>query len=215
MTGDGRITTGLAGACVDERGWLLEHRLIDWSVRAALAADLVRSMRLTHEDEALGLDPAPVGWEPMDETVRSLLADGSSLDDWIRGGSLGLRDVVDALMTAGTWTSRRRRLRRGTRYDTGRARDAQGRTPERRLVRPFAEMPRCPADAAVLVLAWAAGIGYRRIGDQQPRVDAVLDRTQDLRWVCESAWLLISAERAGDQAAARAMRLGGAPGAPG
>ncbi|MGY2083663.1 GPP34 family phosphoprotein [Blastococcus sp. SYSU DS0539] len=183
--------------------------MIDQAVRAALTADLAAVGRLVEERDAIRIDPAPVGWEPLDVALRHLLDDGRTLDDWIRTGPLGLSDVVDALVDAGVWRRRSRWFRRRARYDPGRPRDRWGRTPERRLVHGFAGVPGSPADAAVLALAWAAGVG-----DPQRSVDEVLDRTQGIRWMCESAQL-ISTERARNLQAARAMRLGGTIGAPG
>lgn len=204
------ITAGLAATCVDERGNLIEHPLLDCGIRAALAADLVRLSRLQNWPDAIHVDREPTGWALLDGTVEQLTTGQTTLDAWILTGSIGLVDVVGDLVSTGLWTRRRRRLRRRHRYDTGRPRDPWGRTPERRLVQPPGAATASARDGAVLILARAAGLG-----DQTKSVDGVLDRTGDLRWFCELAWQVISHERARNLQAYTAMRAGRIIGAPG
>ena len=204
------ITAGLAATCVDERGDLIEHALLDCGIRAALAADLVRSARLQNGPDAIHVDRELTGWAPLDQTIEQLTMRQTTLDAWVLTGSVGLVDVVDDLVSTGLWTRRRRRLRRRYRYDTGRPRDPWGRTPERRLVQPPGAAPASARDAAVLVLARSAGLG-----DRTEPVDAALDRTGDLRWFCELAGQVIGRERARNLHAYTAMRASRVIGAPG
>lgn len=204
------ITAGLATTCVDERGNLIEHPLLDCGIRAALAADLVRSSRLHNSPDAIHVEQEPTGWALLDQTVEQLTTGRTTLDAWIVAGSVGLVDVVDDFVSTGFWTRRRRRLHRRYRYDTGRPRDPWGRTPERRLVQPPGAAPASSRDAAVLVLARCAGLG-----DRAKPVDAALERTGDLRWFCELAGQVIGRERARNLHAHTAMRASRVIGAPG
>ncbi|WP_177212613.1 GPP34 family phosphoprotein [Geodermatophilus ruber] len=210
MKTSGTITAGLAGACVDEGGRLIEHFLLDCASRAALAADLVRLGRLENDTDEIRVDQQPVGWAPLDRTLEQLSRGQFTLDAWILSGSLGLADVVEGLVAAGAWSRVKRPLRRRARYDTGRPRDRWGRTPERELVQPLGTIPASHRDAAVLLLARAAGLG-----DQDKEIDEVLYRTGELRWFCELAWRAISQERAKNLQAYGAMRAGRVIGAPG
>lgn len=188
--------------CVNERGRLLEHVMLDWSVRAALLADLAHAGTLTLEGDSPAIGSPPGGFPPLDLTVAQL-AQGMSLDDWIRTGQLGVHDVVEALVGAGAWRACRRDLARRRRFDTREPRDRWGRTPERRLLQPLVGLPTEPTLAMVLLLTWAAGLAY----EYQP-VDDLLDRTGSLRWVAELAWGVIGDERDRRRREATAARMG-------
>jgi Golgi phosphoprotein 3 (GPP34) len=198
------ITAGLAASCVDERGRLVEHPLLDCSCRAAMVADLVRMGRVHNDSDVIRIDQQPVGWRSLDSTVDLLARGEMTLDAWLLTGPIGLNDVVDGLVAEGVWRRKRRRLPGRSRYDTGRPRDRWGRTPERSRLQPAGAVPASPRDAAVLMLARAAGLGP----PQQVGVDDVLPRTGDLRWFCELAWHTISQERARNLRAFGDMRAG-------
>jgi hypothetical protein len=199
---DADIATGVAGMCVNERGRLLEHSMLDWSMRGALLADLARAGMLTLEGDSPSIGPPPGGFPPLDVAAYQL-AEGPSLDAWIRTGRLGVRDVVEALVADGAWRQCRRGLTRRRRFDTGKPRDRWGRTPERRLLQPLVGLPTDPALAMVLLLTWAAGLSY----EYQP-VDDLLIRSGSLRWVADLAWGVIGDERDKRRREATAARMG-------
>jgi hypothetical protein len=204
---DADIAIGVAGMCVNERGRPLEHPLLDWAMRGALLADLARLGALALEGDSPSIGTPPGGLSPVDAAAEQL-ADGISLDEWIRTGQLRVRDVIEALVAGGAWSQYRRGLTRRLRFDTGRPKDRWGRTPERRLLQPLVGLPAEPTMAATLLLTWAAGLDY-----QYEPVDDLLVRTATLRWVCELAWGVISDERERRRREATALRLGGMVGA--
>ncbi|WP_222195595.1 GPP34 family phosphoprotein [Modestobacter italicus] len=197
------VSAGLAGTCVDERGRLVEHFLLDYAIRAALVIDLVRLERLHHDRDAIRVDTDPVGWAPLDDAARALTERSPTLDSWILTGSSGQLVVVDDLVRTGAWIRRVTPLRRQRRYRTGRPRDRWGRTAERRLIRPLATAPASERDAAVWLLARAAGLG-----DGEYDADTGLERTGGARWACELAWQTISRERTKNLDAFGVMRAG-------
>ncbi|MCZ2819227.1 GPP34 family phosphoprotein [Modestobacter sp. VKM Ac-2977] len=199
----GTVTAGLAGACVDERGRLIEHFLLDYASRAARIVDLVRLGKLDNDSDAIHVDAGPVGWAPLDDAARALAEQPMTLDSWIVSGSSGQLAVVEDLVSTGVWSQEVTPVRRQRRYETGRPRDQWGRTAERRLIRPLAPEPASERDAAVTLLASAAGLG-----DGDHDADTLLVRTGVARWVCELAWQMISQERAKNLDAFGTMRAG-------
>ncbi|MCZ2814182.1 MULTISPECIES: hypothetical protein [unclassified Modestobacter] len=197
------VTAGLAGACVDERGRLVDHFLLDYASRAARIVDLVRLGRLHNDSDAIHVDADPVGWAPLDDAARALTERSLTLDAWIVTGSSGQLVVVEDLVRTGAWSRSVTPLRRRRRYETGRPRDSWGRTTERRLIRPLATAPASERNAAVSLLAGAAGLS-----DGDYDADALLGRTGGAQWVCELVWQLISQERAKNLDAFGAMRAG-------
>lgn len=200
---EAEVSVGFAGICVTERGRLLEHPLLDWAMRAALLVDLARKDVIALGADEVQVPSCTVGFAPLDAAQRHL-ANGGTLDACIRRGTLGVRDVVDAVVAEGTWSARPHGLFRRLRYDTGQPKDRWGRTAERHMLQPLVGLPTSPEAAAVLLLAWAAGLEYQ----YQP-VDDLIERTGTARWLCQLAWDIVSSERIRNRST---LRLGGLAG---
>jgi hypothetical protein len=182
------VAARLASLCLDDRGRLAHFRLWDTAARGALLVDLARTGRLTQDDDSVQVDGTSTGFAPADRLLAAMQVEPEqSLDWWMDHGGVGMRDLAEANVTSGRWLVRRRLLRRRfTRTSPVDGEVNRGGTPDA---------------AAVMVLATACGALLR---PPEPVLDAELEATGPLRWICAAVTAHL------DRAHRRNLRAAGA-----
>ena len=172
----------LAALCLGPLGKLSDRLVCGPAVRGGLLMDLALAGRVEQTDDSIVIDPTPIDFEPADRLLAAIGVEPErSLDEWLDERRLGLRDVADAAVATGRWTTRRGSLGFGRRYID----DAFERTNDDRQRDPTADPAGwTPVDACVSAVAAAARLldpGFERTPSQ-----AVLAATGDAAWLCAS-----------------------------
>lgn len=176
------VAIRVAALCLDESGRLRDWLVCGPAVRAGLLLDLALGGRVEQTDDAVVVDPTPLGSAPADGLLAAIAVEPErSLDGWLEERRIGLRDVVATAVATGRWVERRGPLGVGRRYlDLAAERTAADRN---RLPTddPFGWSAQ---DAGVTAIAAVAGLLTTALGYAERPTPAVPAATGDAAWLC-------------------------------
>jgi hypothetical protein len=202
---DGGVAVRVAALCLDANGRLSERLICSTAIRAALLVDLALAERLESTDDSIVIDETPTGFAPADRLLAAVAVEPErSLDGWLDERRIGLRDVAEANVASGRWEGSHGRLPTSRRYldrhpeTTGHDRRLRGDTPPEEW---------SPADAAVAVIALAAGL--LALPADAATAQLLLSRTGAARWLCEAVAEHLAAVRARNSWTAAVLGAGG------
>lgn len=199
------VAVRVAALCLDAHGRLLEWLICATAVRAALLVDLALAGRLESTEDSIVIDPTPTGFAPADRLLAAVAVEPErSLDGWLDERRIGLRDVAEANVRSGRWTSRRGLLPTSRRYL-----DRQPGATDRDRQLPYGPAAeQCtPADAAVAVIGLSSGLLVPPSGP--PAAEILLARAGAARWLCEAVREHLVAARARNSWSAAVLGAGG------
>jgi hypothetical protein len=172
------VAERIAVLCLDDKGHLPDNVYLAMAVRGAVLVDLAVAGRLAQTEDSIELDATPLGRPVPDRALAELdVLDGRSLDWWLEHSHLGLPEVADEQVLAGSWVRLRPSgLRLRPRFEE----HAGSRTRDLALIEGDGGIDG-QEDAAVVLVATAVHLGGR---PGSTRAD-VLPRTGSVRWVVE------------------------------
>ncbi|MDQ1662990.1 MAG: hypothetical protein QOJ68_2970 [Blastococcus sp.] len=202
---DDGVAVRIASLCLDAKGRLLKWLICATAVRAALLVDLALAGRLESTEDSISIDPTPTGFAPADRLLAAVGVEHErSLDGWLDERRIGLRDVAEANVRSGRWSTRHALLPTSRRY-SDRQPDATNRDRQLRYG-PGAEQ--CtPADAAVAVIGLSAGLLVPLA--QGPAAEILLARAGAARWLCEAVGEHLVTAKARNSWSAAVLGAGG------
>jgi hypothetical protein len=176
------VAVRVAALCLGPLGRLSDRLVCGPAVRGGLLLDLALAGRVEQADDSIVVDPTPIGFDPADRLLAAIAVEPErSLDDWLDERRIRLRDVADATVATGRWTTRHGALGFGRRYIDG------------AVEQTLADLRRDPAgnadgwrrdDACVSVVAGAAGLLDRASGYVQAPSQEVLAAAGSTAWLC-------------------------------
>jgi hypothetical protein len=176
------VAARIAGLCLDSRGRLSERLLCGTAVRGALLLDLGLAARVESTDDSVVVDPTPTGFAPADRLLAAVAVEHErSLDSWLDEKRIGLRDVADAHVVSGRWSSRRGPFGLGLRYADLRP-DETSRDLTRQPATDTAGWS--PADACVTAIAGASGLLDRGESLLERPPGEVIVASGPVAWLC-------------------------------
>lgn len=178
----GGVAVRVVALCLGTFGKLSDRLVCGPAARGGLLLDLALVGRVEQADDSIVVDPTPTGFEPADGLLAAIGVEPErSLDGWLDEQRLGLRDVADAAVASGRWTSRRAVVGFGRRYIDG-AFDQTSADLRRDPAGP--PLGWTPADAAVTAIAATAGLLDRDLGYAMEVAPEVVAATDNAAWLC-------------------------------
>jgi hypothetical protein len=180
-TADG-VAVRIAALCLGTYGKFSDRLVCGPAVRGGLLLDLALAGRVEQADDSIVIDPTPIGVDPADRLLAAIGVEPErSLDGWLDEQRLGPRDVADAAVATGRWTTRRAVVGFGRRYIDG-AFDQTSADLQRDPAGP--PLGWTPADAAVTAIAATAGLLDRDLGYAMEVAPEVITATGSAAWLC-------------------------------
>ena len=176
------VAVRITALCLGPLGKLSDRLVCGPAVRGGLLLDLALAGRIEQTDDSIVVDPTPTGLEPADRLLAAIGVEPErSLDGWLDERRLGPRDVADAVVAAGRWTTRRGSLGFGRRYIDGAFEQTNADLHRDPTGEPAGWTP---ADACVFAVAAAAGLLEPQEGPERMPSPAVLAATGSAAWLC-------------------------------
>jgi hypothetical protein len=180
---DGGVAVRVAALCLNAEGRLSDRLLCATAVRGALLVDLALAGRLESTEDSIVVDETPTGFMPADRLLAAIAIEPErSLDGWLDERRIGLRDVAEANLVSGRWQITRRGLLPGARRYLDLAQETTDQDRRRYRVDPTDGWT--PTDAAVTVIALAAGLVDLSHDLSDDARMAILLRAARVEWLC-------------------------------
>lgn len=98
-----QITCQFASLLPDDKGRLPDHDLLNNAIRGAVLLDLARLEKLQQFPDHIEINSEPIGDLILDSALRQLSGAGITMDEYVRQGSMELRDVREYMEQNGLW----------------------------------------------------------------------------------------------------------------